>query len=97
MRSRPIGPGIGGLYYSPLLRDVHSTEETAAVGGRTASPMLAHRPAMLWQAIGGVASRAARRFVEARMAQAQAYVDRAQRQLQVDGLAGRPGSALRYY
>jgi hypothetical protein len=97
MRSRPIGPGIGGLYYSPLLRDVHNTDETAAGRGRTANPPLAHRPAMLWQAIGGVASRAARRFVEARMAQAQAYVDRAQRQLQVERPAGRPGSALRYY
>jgi hypothetical protein len=97
MRSRPIGPGIGGLYYPPLLRDVHSTEETAAGGSRTANPMPAQRPAMLWQAIGGIARRAARRFVDARMAQAQAYVDGAQRRLQVDGPAGRPGSALKYY
>jgi len=97
MRSRPIGPGIGGLYYSPLLRDVHNTDETAAGRGWTANPMLAHRPAMLWQAIGGVASRAARRIVEARMAQAQAYIDRVQRQLQAERPAGRRGSALRYY
>ncbi|MBK9243376.1 MAG: hypothetical protein IPM30_00725 [Burkholderiales bacterium] len=97
MRSRPIGPGIGGLYYSPLLRDVHSTAETAACQSQAANSSQQHRPALSWQAIRGLARRAAGRFVEARMAQAQAYVDRAQRDLQIDRPAARPGTAARYY
>lgn len=97
MRSRPIGPGIGGLYYSPLLQDAHSTVDGPSRGARSGNSIPEQRSASAWQAVVAVLGRAAQRLVQARMAQAQRYVDSVQRELQVDAPASSAGAASRYY
>ena len=79
MRSRLVGPGVGGLYYSPLLRSRHGAEGLAA--GRLAVAERQSRgwPRRLRLAIAGAARGAAQRLVDARMAQAQQYVEQAVR------------------
>lgn len=97
MRSRPIGPGVGGLYYSPLLQQAHSSKAPPAVHGQPACPAQAGRRQTLWQAIAGIGRRAAQRLVDARMAEAQRYVDAAVREYRLDAPAGRRASTVRYY
>ena len=85
MRLRPVGPGIGGLNYSPLLRDVPQRERSAAPAllGRA---LAAHadrsdcRPT-LWQALAAGARRMGRRVVDARMAQAERLIEVESRRL----------------
>lgn len=98
MRIRPIGPGIGGLYYSPMLQDAHTLEWPVS---RSVHP--ARRPvaagggqaARVWRAMAAAARRAGQRLVEARMAQAQVMIDQAVRAQRIDTRPGRAG--VRYY
>jgi hypothetical protein len=95
---RPIGPGIGGLYYSSMLQDAHTLERPVS---RPVDP--ARRPAAVgsgpagrvWGAIAAAARRAGQRLVEARMAQAQLMIDQAVRNYGIDTRPDRAGS--RYY
>lgn len=71
MRLRPIGPGIGGLYYSPMLQNAHTRDRISAYS-RTeivvdAGPSRSGSP---WQAIKNWLKPYADRVVRARMAQA---------------------------
>lgn len=83
MRMRPIGPGIGGLNYEPLLRDsinaAPSGARSAKAHGEAIVAAVTPRISALRQAIGTWARGFAERFVEARMQQAQDYVARATR------------------
>jgi|APHig6443718053_1056840.scaffolds.fasta_scaffold153945_2 hypothetical protein len=96
MRNRPIGPGVGGLYYPPLLQDADNKEGQAAYGGQPAHGAMGARLLALWAAIGGVARRAGRRVVDARMAQAQRLIDASLRRGQFEQALDRRG-ASRYY
>jgi hypothetical protein len=97
MRIRPIGPGIGGLYYSPMLQDAHTLERSVSRPVDPARrPSAAGSPAgRFWGAIAAAARRAGQRLIEARMAQAQVMIDQAVRNYGVDTRPGRAG--VRYY
>lgn len=97
MRSRPIGPGVGGLYYSPLLQETHGIKAPHPHRGQPAHPAPAGHPRALWQAIADIARRAARRLVDARMAEAQRYVELERRRYQINAPAGRGTGIVRYY
>ena len=97
MRTRPIGPGVGGLYYSPLLQDPHSATASAAPSSRPIRPTSGTRPRMPWQAIVGIARRAAQRLIDARLADAQRYVDDAARKYRLDAPAVPHAPTARYY
>lgn len=97
MRSRPVGPGVGGLYYSPLLQDAHSHARPAARRGEPTRHAPAGQRHQLWVAIAGIARRAAQRLIDARMAEAQRQIDCAVRSYGLDAPAGRRGAAIRYY
>jgi len=96
MRNRPIGPGVGGLYYPPLLQDAHSKDAQAAGVDRPAQGAMGARLLALWAAICGVAHRAGRRVVDARMAQAQRLIDGSLRRSRFEPAPGQR-SASRYY
>jgi len=97
MRSRPVGPGVGGLYYSPLLQDGHSHVRPGSGHGQPTRHAPAGQRQHLWAAIAGIARRAARRLIDARMAEAQRQIDHAVRSYGLDAAAGRRGAAVRYY
>lgn len=98
MRTRPIGPGVGGLYYSPLLQDAHTNEERVPRSVDSARREPAARPLDVWQAVVGIVRRAGQRLVEARMEQAQRQIDLAVVRYRIDAPAeGRRGPATRYY
>lgn len=102
MRLRRVGPGIGGLYYSPLLQDARSVEPTLAKAAHEAAQADA-RPAggrlqALWAATVRLARRMADRYVEARMAQARRHIEMATTVYRYDSLArGRDAIGSRYY
>ena len=78
MRQRPVGPGIGGLYYSPLLQDAHSTNRTTRAIRRLPQsgepyPAFAHTA---WLAIAAAARRFGDRLVHVRQEQARAQIER---------------------
>lgn len=83
MRMRPIGPGIGGLNYEPLLRDsinaAPSGARSANAHGAAFVATVAPRITSLRQTLASWARTFGERFVEARMQQAQDYVARATR------------------
>jgi len=97
MRTRPIGPGVGGLYYSPLLQDAHTNEEPATRNLDSARREPAARLLDLWRAIVGIARRAGQRLVEARMEQAQRQLDLAVVRYRINAPAEGRGPAGRYY
>lgn len=104
MRLRPIGPGIGGLYYAPQLRDVQSMKRTTQAIRRlppTESATinaLAGPASTIWQAVIAAARRFGQRFVEVRTAQAEAYVARAREIYNADAQIARARAAgVRYY
>lgn len=97
MRTRPIGPGVGGLYYSPLLQDAHTNEETAIRNLESVRREPASRHLRLWRAIAGIARRAGQRLIEARMEQAQRQLDLAVVRYRIDAPAEGRGPAGRYY
>jgi hypothetical protein len=97
MRSRPIGPGVGGLYYSPLLQETNAIKLPAKRPGQLAGPALAGQLHSLWQAIAGISRRAARRLVDARMAEAQRYVELERRRYRIDAPASGRSATVRYY
>lgn len=97
MRTRPIGPGVGGLYYSPLLQDAHTNEETATRNLESVRREPASRPLDLWRAVAGIARRAGQRLIEARMEQAQRQLDLAVVRYRPDAPAEGRGPAGRYY
>ncbi len=79
MRSRLVGPGVGGLYYSPLLRSRQGAVGLAAGGLAVGERQWRGGRRRLRLAIAGAARGAAQRLVDARMAQAQQYVEQAVR------------------
>lgn len=100
MRLRPIGPGIGGLYYTPLLRDSRD-RTTRAIQRLPRSGTSTQGPGKIravWQAFVAAARRGADRAARARQAQAQALIARTVAKL--DGGGPRPspyGIGIRYY
>jgi len=103
MRLRRVGPGIGGLYYSPLLQDARSLESIPARPESAAPVQADARPSSgrvqaLWAATVRLARRMADRFVEARMAQARRHIEMATTVYRYDG-TGRSRDAIgsRYY
>jgi hypothetical protein len=93
MRIRPVGPGVGGLNYSPLLRDTNARIASPAhpevIGGATRG---------LWAAIATAAQRAGQRIRAARMAQAEALIAQVSRQCALGSRPlGRRDIGARYY
>lgn len=104
MRLRPIGPGIGGLYYAPLLRDVQSMKRTTQAIRRlppsesAATSALAGTGRAIWRSTAAAARRFGQRFIEVRTAQAEAYVARAREIYNADAELARARSiGVRYY
>ena len=103
MRLRQVGPGIGGLNYSPLLRDIPRIARSKAreqpMPAAAAAAALADRGQTLWQAATASARQMGRRVVDARMAQAERLIQLESRRL--FGREARPfnGNAIgsRYY
>lgn len=100
MRQRPVGPGIGGLYYSPMLRDVHSTNRTTRAIRRlprSGRPFPASAQAA-WVAFAAAARRFGHRLVEVRQAQARDHIERTTAILgSANSRPGRDGVGVRYY
>lgn len=102
MRLRPIGPGVGGLNYSSLLRDSDNMAKTTRAIHRLPRPesidQWSSGARAAWQALVVAARRLGERFVEVRQAQAQAHIARTTALL---GRAGKPLSrddiGARYY
>ena len=100
MRQRPVGPGIGGLYYSPLLQDAHSSNRTTRAIRRLPPsgdqiPASAHAA---WVAFVGAALRFGNRLVQARQEQARAHIERTTAILSTASRpTGRDGIGARYY
>ena len=95
MRSRPVGPGLGGLYYPPLLEDANSTGRS---GARAACPARSGNEARregLRQALVAASRRAFDRLMQSRMADARRQIDEATRKWGLDGAAA--GRGVRYY
>lgn len=104
MRLRPIGPGVGGLYYAPLVRDVQNMERTTRAIRRlpplesATATALAGTGKALWQSIAAAAQRCGQRFVEVRTAQAEACVARAREIYKADAdMARARAIGVRYY
>lgn len=104
MRLRPIGPGIGGLYYAPLLRDVQSMKRTTQAIRRLppsespATSALSGAGRALWRSIAAAARRFGERLIEVRTAQAEAYVARAREIYNADAqIASDRAIGVRYY
>ena len=100
MRQRPVGPGIGGLYYSPMLRDVHSNNRTTQAIRRLpqSGPQLPAFAQAAWVALAAAARRFGHRIVEARQAQARAQIERTTAILgSATSRPGRDGIGVRYY
>lgn len=80
MRLRPIGPGIGGLYYSTLLQDAGSIEKTTQAILRLprseSANRLPGRAHALWQAFAAATRRFGVRLMQVRQEQADAYLAR---------------------
>jgi len=96
MRSRPVGPGLGGLYYPPLLEDANRTGRNGARATRPARSATADRRQGFRQDVVAAFRRGFDRLVQARMAEAQRQIDEVTRKWDLDGAAaGR--SAARYY
>lgn len=93
MRSRPVGPGLGGLYYPPLLEDAN---RTAKAGARPARSATVDRRQGLRQAVATAFRRAFDRLVQSRMAEARRHIGEVTRNLDLDGVAAGRGGA-RYY
>ena len=97
MRSRPLGPGLGGLYYSPLLRDSNAKRSaTATAPQRVARAPLNRLPA-IWQAIAEAFRRAGQRLVESRMAEARQHLNVELRRYHLDGASRGRAAPVRYY
>ncbi len=101
MRLRPIGPGIGGLYYSALLREVHKRNR----GRQSVRPLSppegianSSRARHAWVAVAAAGRRFADRLVQARLAQARAQIARTTAILDATS-PGRPryDIGVRYY
>jgi hypothetical protein len=102
MRLRQVGPGIGGLNYAPLLKDVRrpkgpaeatlSRPHAAASGARSAIQGV-------WTAVMAAAKRFGQRVIEARKAQAAHLIAVQSRRLaDRDGLSfDRDAIGSRYY
>lgn len=92
MRTRPIGPGVGGLYYGPALRKADTS--AAAASGATSPGTFARVLSRLARA----ARRAGDRIVAARMATAERYVALARQSLDASSAdVRRPDVGTRYY
>ena len=100
MRQRPVGPGIGGLYYSPLLQDAHSSNRTTRAIRRlpqSGDPMPAFANAA-WLAFVAAARRFGDRLVHVRQEQARAQIERTTAILgSATSRPGRDGAGVRYY
>ena len=102
MRLRPIGPGIGGLYYSFLLKNARSLEPAQSAAKQLPLPGL---PAArgghlrrLAQSLAGWARKCGQRLIEARMAQAEAQIARSRALFDADTqLARSRAIGVRYY
>ena len=98
MRLRPIGPGVGGLYYSPLLRDARNRTTRAIRRLPRSEAIEPGSVRAVWQVFAGAARRAADRLVEARLAQARADIARTAALLDPAGSWRRPDDiGVRYY
>jgi hypothetical protein len=101
MRLRPIGPGIGGLNYAPLLREAKTFDRRSDQATDVRPPQPANRASRhvrrLWQALAGLAQRAIARLVEARMAEARRYVELTAAQYGLDGQPVDPSTTARRY
>lgn len=96
MRSRPVGPGLGGLYYPPLLEDANRTGPNGARAARPALSATAERRQGLRQALVAAFRRGFDRLAQSRMAEAQRHIDEVTRKWDLDGAAAGRGAA-RYY
>lgn len=97
MRSRPLGPGLGGLYYSPLLRDSNSKRTALASRPQTAGRSPSDRLSGLWQSVLGACHRAGQRLVEARMAEARQHLNIELRRYHLDAASAGRASPVKYY
>jgi hypothetical protein len=100
MRQRPVGPGIGGPYYAPMLRDTHSTNRTTRAIRRlpqSGDPLPASVHAA-WGALSAAARRFGDRLVQVRQEQARAHIERTTAILgSASSRPGRDGVGVRYY
>ncbi len=88
MRLRPIGPGIGGLYYSPLLQQDARIFEPPVVRSLPVADAPAARSGPLnsaWRSFAAGAERFGQRLIAVRLAQAEAQITRARAIYDADG------------
>jgi hypothetical protein len=101
MRLNRFGPGVGGLYYSPLVDGARklAPTEAAAVAGAAAPASPAGRLQELWQSTKSIARRIGRAIVDARMAQARRLIAlETPRYRRIDSELQKPATrAARYY
>lgn len=91
MRLRPIGPGIGGLNYSPLLKDGRSLDQAARAARHVTQRELSSRGnrslGALWLSMAAAARRVGDQYCQARMEQARAYIAQRSSVLEFDSTA----------
>jgi len=74
MRLREIGPGIGGLYYDPLLRQRNERAMRRALARLPLGNAGTASVSQLWQAIRATARTMGQRFAAGRQAQANRLI-----------------------
>lgn len=72
MRTRPLGPGVGGLYYDPLLHDRKAAGATTAGAAARSHPAEPLRGA--WLRFTVACARAGARLMAARAAEADRLI-----------------------
>ena len=97
MRTRSLGPGLGGLYYSPLLRDNNRNRTAPATRSETATQFPRDRLSGIWKGVAGAFRRAGHRLVEARMAEARERVNLTIRLYHLDKSAIGRVTSVKYY
>lgn len=96
MRLREVGPGIGGLNYGPLLRDVKEREMLRALERLPVRSAGNERLERLWTRIQHAARKIGQAVIDVRMAQARQIIEDESAHLRIDG-SRRDTLGARYY
>jgi len=97
MRSRPLGPGLGGLYYSALLRDSNGNRTATVARKQAAAQLRSDWLCDIYHAVAGAFHRAGQRLVEARMAEARQHLNIELRRYHLDETSAGRASPVKYY
>jgi hypothetical protein len=98
MRLREVGPGIGGLNYAPLLRNIDERKMRRALDRLPVQGIESEPLERLWRDIRAAARKMGQAIIAARMAQARRIIELETAHLRADGTRhSRDAIGVRYY